>query len=180
MCRSAHKPLELVQQMATAPHMNPDLSKLGDELYKHWEGAMTSWWDQVLESPSFLGAMGQNLEGAARARGQYERSVDDTMEKMHLPTRSDVVRVAKIAAMLEERLLQQEDLVLELKDQLGRLERETIQARIEAAEARLELRDTLAALRSDLRVASGTPAAVAPPTFAAIPPTAPRTRKAGA
>lgn len=169
----------MVQQMATAPHMNPDLGKLGDELYKHWEGAMTTWWDQVLESPSFLGAMGQNLEGAARARGQYERSVDDTMEKMHLPTRSDVVRVAKIAAMLEERLLQQEDLVLELKDQLGRLEKETIQARIEAAEARLELRDTLAALRSEVRAQSAAPIAPAAPAPAANPPIAPRNRKAG-
>ncbi len=173
----------MVQQMATAPHVNPDLGKLGDELYKHWEKAMTSWWDQVLESPSFLGAMGQNLEGSARARGQYERSVDDTMEKMHLPTRSDVVRVAKIAAMLEERLLQQEDLVLELKDQLGRLERETIQARIEAAEARLELRDTLAALRGELRAQGAAttapePAPAATPTAPVTP--APRTRKAGA
>ena len=136
--------------MASAPSPSPDLGKLGDELYHHWERAMGSWWDQVLDTPGVLGAMGQGLGATARARGQYERSVDDTMQKLHLPTRGDVVRVAKIAGMLEERLLQHEDLVLELKDQVARLERETVVARIEAAEARLELRETLAALRADI------------------------------
>ncbi len=169
--------------MATATQ--PDIGKLGDELYKHWEKAMGSWWDQVLESPQFLGAMGKNLEHAAKARGQYERSVDDTMERMHLPTRSDVVRVAKIAAMLEERLLQQEDLVLGLKDQVVAMQKEAVQARIEAAEARIELRETLAALRQELGrlhvpapTASAPTAATAPSATAAE--RAPRGKKAGA
>lgn len=173
--------------MATAPNGNPDLGKLGDELYTHWERAMGAWWDQVLESPGFLGAMGQGLEGAAKSRGQYERSVDDTMQKLHLPTRADVVRVAKIAGMLEERLLQQEDLVLDLKDQLVRLEREAISARIEAAEARLELRETLGVIRADLAarsVAGAAPSAAAPAAApAAAAPVAAdsrsRTKKAG-
>ncbi len=134
--------------MASAPP--PDFSKLGDQMYKHWEKAMTQWWDATLDSPAFLGAMGKNLEGAARARGQYEKAVDQSLEKMHLPTRGDLVRVARVAALLEERLLQQEDHVLELKDRLARTEKEVVEARIEAAEARLELRDTLAAIRGDL------------------------------
>ena len=111
---------------------------------------MGGWWDQVLENPSFLDAMGKNLGGAAQARGKYEQGVDQSMERMHLPTRNDVIRVAKIAAMLEERMLQQEDVVLGLKDQLTRLEKEAVHARIEAAEARLELRETLAAIRGEL------------------------------
>jgi hypothetical protein len=138
--------------MASSPEMN----KLGDELYRHWERAMGSWWDQVLETPAFLGAMGQNLEAMANARGQYERAVDDTAERFHLPSRSDVVRVARVASMLEVRLLQQED-------QLARLEREAVQARIEAAEARIELRDTLVALRGQIAAA----ASVAPTATAA-------------
>lgn len=168
--------------MATA--QNPDLGKLGDELYKHWEKAMGSWWDQVLESPQFLGSMAKNLEGASKARGQYERAVDDTMERMHLPTRNDVVRVAKIAAMLEERLLQQEDLVLDLQDRLAAMQKETVQARIEAAEARLELRETLAVLKDELvrlRTAPAVAAAVAPAANAnADARPAARGRKAGA
>lgn len=134
--------------MATAA--TPDMKKLGDELYGHWERAMGTWWDQVLESPAFLGAMGKNLEGTAKARGQYERSVDDTMEKLHLPTRGDLIRVARVSTLLEEKLLQQEDLVLELKDRLAGMEREVVQARIEAAEARLELREGVQALRDDI------------------------------
>lgn len=146
----------------------PDMKQMGDEMYKHWERAMGSWWDQVLETPAFLGAMGQNLEGMAGARGQYEKAVDEAAERMHLPSRSDVVRIAKVASMLEERLLQQEDLVLGLNDQLARLEREAVQARIEAAEARIELRDTLSAIRADLGRMSA-PALAAPPAEAAVP-----------
>lgn len=143
----------------------PDFEKLSGELYHHWEKAMTSWWDQVLESPAFLGAMGQNLAAQSVARGAYEKNVDDTMEKLHLPTRKDLVRVARIATLLEERLLGQEDVILELKDKLVALERETVTARVEAAEARLELRESLAAIRAELealRAAAGAPPAAAP------------------
>ncbi len=158
----------------------PDMKQMGDELYKHWERAMGSWWDQVLETPAFLGAMGQNLEAMAGARGHYEKAVDEAAERMHLPSRSDVVRVAKVASMLEERLLQQEDLVLGLKDQMVRLEREAVQARIEAAEARIELRETLADIRAQLGgLSAGAPVASALAPAAAAPPapSAPRSAK---
>ena len=162
--------------MTNTASSNPsaaDAKHLGDELYKHWERAMGSWWDQVLETPAFLGAMGQNLEAAAAARGQYEKAVDETVERMHLPSRSDVVRVARVASLLEERLLQQEDLVLGLQDQLVRLEKEAVQARIEAAEARIELRETLAEIRDILGAASTQPAGPAP-----TPPNPPSSRGA--
>ena len=156
----------------------PDMKQMGDEMYKHWERAMGSWWDQVLETPAFLGAMGQNLEGMAGARGQYEKAVDEAAERMHLPSRSDVVRIAKVASMLEERLLQQEDLVLGLNDQLARLEREAVQARIEAAEARIELRDTLSAIRADLgRMSAPAAAPAAPAAPAALAASAARSAK---
>jgi hypothetical protein len=142
-----------------------DFSKLSADLYRNWERAMAGWWDQVLESPSFLGAMGQNLAAQAQARAVYERSVDEQMERMHLPTRKDLVRVARIATLLEERLLAQEDLLLQLKDQLTAAERAALTARIDAAEARLELRDAVTALRADvasLREAVAAPAITAP------------------
>ncbi|MBM4369859.1 MAG: hypothetical protein FJ102_26855 [Deltaproteobacteria bacterium] len=160
--------------MASAPQ--PDFQKLGDEMYKHWEKAMTQWWDTTLESPAFLGAMGKNLESAARARGQYEKAVDQSLEKMHLPTRGDLVRVARVAALLEERLLQQEDHVLELKDRLARMEKEVVEARIEAAEARLELRETLAAIRGELATARA-PSPASPVAKADAPPAAATRRK---
>lgn len=164
--------------MATeSPNGAPDLDKLSGELYRNWEKAMTSWWDQVLESPAFLGAMGQNLSAQAQARSTYERSVDDTMEKLHLPTRKDLVRVARIATLLEERLLAQEDLLLAMKDRLEEAERHAMQARVEAAEARLELRETLAALRAEVAALRGEPKAGEPKADA--PDTKAATRRPG-
>ena len=118
------------------------------EMYSLWEKSMTQWWDQVLDSSAMLKAMGESLSAQTRARSDYEQSVDDTLTRMHLPTRSDVIRLAKIAALLEERLLAQEDVLLEVRDQLVELEKVAIQARIEAAEARLEVREHLAALQA--------------------------------
>jgi hypothetical protein len=129
---------------------NVDFSKLSADLYRHWERAMGGWWDQVLESPSFLGAMSENLAAQSHARASYERSVDEQLERMHLPTRKDLVRVTRIATLLEERLLAQEDLLLELKDQLAAAERAALTARIDAAEARLELRQAVESLRADV------------------------------
>lgn len=160
--------------MATA-NGTPDFTRLSGDLYRQWEKAMSGWWDQVLESPAFLGAVNENMAANADARGRYEKLVDETMEKMHLPTRQDVVRLAKVCTLLEDRLLAQEDLLLELKDKLGAMEREAIQARIEAAEARLELRETLAALQ---KTGVSTPA-VAASAPAATPP-APSRKRGGA
>lgn len=129
---------------------SPDPSRLSGDLYRQWEKAMSGWWDQVLESPAFLGAVGQNLTAGAQTRSAYEKVVDETMERMHLPTRQDMVRLAKVCTMLEDRLLAQEDILLELKDKLAASEREAIQARIEAAETRLELRERLDALQHKL------------------------------
>lgn len=148
----------------------PDPSRLSGDLYRQWEKAMSGWWDQVLESPAFLGAVGQNLTANAQTRSAYEKAVDETMERMHLPTRQDMVRLAKVCTMLEDRLLAQEDILLELKDKLAASERSAIQARIEAAETRLELRERLDALQHKLDAAAA-PAADTTP--------APRRGKAG-
>lgn len=127
-----------------------DFEKLSRDMYQNWEKAMTSWWDQVLDDPNVLGAVGKNLEAGVRARGAYQRSVDETLERMHLPTRSDLTRLAKISSMLEDRLLSMEDTLLELGDKLASVERETVKARIEAGETRLELRERLASLEARL------------------------------
>ncbi len=118
------------------------------ELYTIWETSMTQWWDQVLDSNTVLKAMGEGLSAQTQARAGYESSVDDTLTRLHLPTRSDVIRLAKIASMLEDRLLAQEDVLLEVRDRMVELEKVAIQARIEAAEARLEQRERLAVLQA--------------------------------
>lgn len=128
----------------------PDMSQLSGDLYRQWEKAMSTWWDQVVESPAFLGAMSKQVGAAAEARGRYEDAVDDTLERLHLPTRKDVVRLARVCTLLEERLLTQEDQILALSDKIDGLEREVVQARVEAAEARLESRERFDQLEAAL------------------------------
>lgn len=142
--------------MATADG-TADFQQFTDDMYKMWEQSMTTWWDQVLDSPEFLGASGKGLSAMANARRQYEAGVDEQLTKMHLPTRGDLTRLARIATLLEERVLKMEDTVLEVKDllvereaRIQSLEKEVLQARIEATEARVELRETLAALKDQL------------------------------
>ncbi len=153
----------------------PDGARLGQELYQQWEKAMTTWWDHVLESPRFLGTMGKGLAAQTQARTTYERAVDEQLEKLHLPTRKDLVRVTRIATLLEERLLQQEDAVLALRDELAAARRDALTARVEANEARVELRDTLAALRAEIATAAGT-RTTAPTDTPAATPRRPRSR----
>jgi chromosome segregation ATPase len=142
--------------MATADG-TADFQQFTDDMYKMWEQSMATWWDQVLDSPEFLGASGKGLSAMANARRQYEANVDEQLTKMHLPTRGDLTRLARIATLLEERVLKMEDTVLEVKDllvereaRIQSLEKEVLQARIEATEARVELRETLAALKDQL------------------------------
>jgi hypothetical protein len=137
--------------MAAEQDVFPDFSKMSNEFYKQWEGAMTRWWDQVLESPAFLDAMGKNASGYAKARSSYQKSMDELAEKMHVPGKGDVVRLARICTLLEEKLLKQEDELLVLQDKLAALEKELVQSRIEAAEARLEQRAALARIEQLLK-----------------------------
>lgn len=140
-----------------------DFTATTRKMYEQWEKSMGAWWDQVLESPSFLDAMGKGLEGQARAKGAWADAVDDGLSKMHLPTRGDLVRVARIATLLEEKVLAVEDTLLRVEDRLVALEKEVVQARIEAAEARIEARERLDAIQARLD-------ALAPPAAAPAKP----------
>lgn len=158
----------------------PDLSQLSGDLYRQWEKAMSSWWDQVVDSPAFLGGMSKQVGQLAEARARYESSVDESLERLHLPTRKDIIRLARVSTLLEERLLAQEDLILSLQDKLEGLEREVLQARVEAAEARLEARERLEALQAALAgraAAVDSPAQAAPPADAKFPPDAKANRR---
>ncbi len=121
--------------------MATDFSKLSGDMYRGWEDAMTNWWDQVLESPAFLSGLGKNLEAQTRTRSAYEDKVDEAMTNMHLPSRKDVVQLARIATLLEDRILLMEDRLLGMSDQLTRIETELLRARVDAAEALLASKD---------------------------------------
>ena len=134
--------------------MFSDLNEMNREIYKQWEQGMTTWWNQVLDDPSVLGALGNNVSQMSKARAAYEKAVDETLNKAHLPTRADLVRVARIATLLEEKVLQVEDIVLEVQDKLDRIEKEALLARIETAEARVELNERLARIEAALTVSA--------------------------
>ncbi len=137
-----------------------DWSEMNREIYKQWEEGMTTWWDQVLDNPSFLGALGDNVSQMSKARAAYEKTVDETLNKAHLPTRADLIRVARIATLLEEKVLQVEDVVLAVQDKLDRIEKEALLARIETAEARVELNGRL----DSIEAALGTLSTLSTPT----------------
>lgn len=139
-------------------------SRLTGDLYRSWERSMTQWWDQVLDSPAFLSQLGEGLTAQSAARARYEDHVDQSMTAMHLPSRKDVVRLARIATLLEDRILGLEDRLLALEDQLGRIEKETLRARVDAAEALVAITEKLEAL--DRRLGDAPTAA---PTAATTP-----------
>jgi len=122
------------------------LSELTGSLYRTWEEAMEDWWGQALGSPAFRAAMAENMASHTQARGAYQHQVDRTMEQLHLPSRADLVRLTRIATLLEDRLLGMEDRLLGIEDrlegleiQLGEVERELLKARLDAAEALVAL-----------------------------------------
>ena len=125
-----------------------DPDAMGADVYRQWERTMSSWWDGVLETPAFLGAMGDGLKAPSRWNSATKDSVDATMAQMHLPSRSDVTRVARIASRLEDKVLALEDRLLTMEDAMKRVEKEVLAARIEAAEARVEVTEGLAKIEA--------------------------------
>lgn len=123
-----------------------DLGKLTGEWYRQWEDGVSKWWDAVLDNPTFVKGMGDNLAQQSRARARWEEGVEKSMEAMHLPSKKDLVRVARITSLLEDRVVGVEDRVLAVTDQLDRIEKEMLKARVADAEGQLQLTERLAAL----------------------------------
>jgi hypothetical protein len=120
------------------------------ELYREWERSVAAWWDTVLDDPAFVRGMGDAMTGRGRAVAAMQDNVDRTMEAFHLPSKRDLVRLSKIASMLEDRLVALEDQVADLKGSLERIEKEALKARIHAAETRVALDDRLAGIEAKL------------------------------
>ena len=135
---------------------NPfDFSKLNpaNALYDKWEQGMTAWWEAVMKNPAFLGGMGHNMARITQMRTAYEAMVDGSLQRAHLPTRRDMVRVANVISLLEDKLLRVEDELLATQDKLVDMEKAALKARIEAAEAQLELTERLTRMEESLKVA---------------------------
>jgi len=140
-----------------------DLKDMSMEMYRQWEKSMATWWDGLLDDPTVIKGMGDNLAAQSRVRKGFEDQVDKTMQDMHLPSRSDVVRVARIASLLEDKVLALEDALLDQQDALTRIEKESLQGRIQGAESIVAVQERLDIIESKLdtlieAVSTSTPA----------------------
>ena len=127
-----------------------ELKDMSMEMYRQWEKSMSTWWDGVLDDPSVIQGMGENMAAQSKVRKGYETQVDKTMETMHLPSRKDVVRVARIASLLEDKVLALEDALLEQQDALQRIEKDSLKARVEQAETLIAVQDRLDTIEGKL------------------------------
>lgn len=146
--------------------MNADFDALAGEAYRSWERATASFWDQVLDDPKFLGGMNEVVAASVSAQRRAADATRQALEAMHLPTREDIVRVARLVGHVEDRLLAVEDRLLAVQEALAETTREALKARIDAAEARLATDARWAALEARLDAllaAGGPPAAAATP-----------------
>lgn len=130
--------------------MNDDLASLSSEMVRQWERNLAQWWSALLDDPSAVRGMGERLAAQAELRGRWEEGVDRSMEAMHLPSRKDLVRLARIASMLEDRLVAIEDQVLEQGERLEGLNKEVLRARVDAAEALVTVDERLATIEAKL------------------------------
>jgi hypothetical protein len=128
----------------------PDYAKFTSDVFKAWEKGMSRWWDDVLDSPVFMEQVGKNLSRMVKTRSVVDKTIDQSLSVMHLPTRADFTRLGRVVTLLEEKLLSVEDQVLDLSDALAASRKEALQARVEAAEARVELREALARIEAML------------------------------
>ncbi|MEL6342606.1 MAG: hypothetical protein AAFV53_05700 [Myxococcota bacterium] len=111
-----------------------------DPLFTQWQANMAQWWQQALNLP----------QPPAQVRDRYELLVDATLQQMHLPSRTDLTRLARITDRLQALLSQQNNERYVLQEHIARLEKEVVQARIEAVESRLALRDQLQSIEQRL------------------------------
>jgi hypothetical protein len=122
----------------------------GPNLFEEWEKSVASWWTTVLDDPAFVRGMGDALAGRGQAVAAMQENVDKAMEAWHLPSKRDLLRLSRVASLLEDRLVALEDQVGELGARLDRIEKDALKARIESAETRVMLEEKLGVIAAKL------------------------------
>lgn len=150
--------------------MSDDPRGLGQgEWLRQWEQSVAKWWDAALEDPAFTRSMGDALSGRAQLQSAQAQAAERLLEQMHLPSKADLVRLARIVSLLEDRMVHLEDQLAETTSRLDRMEKETLRARIDAAEALVRLEEQLRSMNDKLDALAGK----------AEPEPAPRARRRG-
>ena len=58
-----------------------DLKDMSMEMYRQWEKSMATWWDGLLDDPTVIKGMGDNLAAQSRVRKGFEDQVDTYHEE---------------------------------------------------------------------------------------------------
>ncbi len=126
-----------------------------NQMYEQWEKGMTEWWEGMMQNPAFLGSLGDNMANMTQMRTAWDDAIDQGLERARMPTRKDMIRLASIISLLEDKLMKVEDQLLASGDQLVQMEKALLTSRIESVEMRLELNERLSRIELSLERALG-------------------------
>jgi hypothetical protein len=118
-------------------------NEASNQLYEQWEKGMTEWWESLMQNPAFLGSLGDNMANMTQMRTAWDDAIDQGLDRARMPTRKDMIRLASVVSLLEDKLLKVEDQLLNSHDRLIEMEKALLTSRIESAEMRLELNERL-------------------------------------
>lgn len=118
-------------------------NKASNDLYEQWEKGMSEWWESLMQNPAFLGSLGENMANMTQMRTAWDDAVDQGLDRARMPSRKDMIRLATVVSLLEDKLMKTEDQLLASNDRLVEMEKALLTARIESAEMRLELNERL-------------------------------------
>ncbi len=130
-------------------------NEASNQLYEQWEKGMTEWWESMMQNPAFLGSLGDNMASMTQMRTAWDDAIDQGLERARMPTRKDMIRLASIVSLLEDKLMKVEDQLLNSNDRLVEMEKALLVSRIESAEMRLELNERLSRIELALERALG-------------------------
>ena len=129
--------------------------------------APSCWIGVAARAHALLGQAGGFVMFAHGLHSAVLRLVPGDWFAYYAPTQTlggkDVVRLARIASLLEDKVLAVEDTLLDQGDTLGRVERESLQARVDAAEALVTVQERLATIDAKLDALTEAVAAMAEP-----------------
>ncbi|MGM0607293.1 MAG: hypothetical protein ACQESP_02615 [Candidatus Muiribacteriota bacterium] len=92
-----------------------------DEMSKQWEKMLKQWFDELMQNPEFLQNMGKSMETAFTSKIIGDEIKNKMADSFSLPTREMVAKLGRQLIRQEAKINQLEDLILELKDDLKKL-----------------------------------------------------------
>lgn len=121
------------QFLAQTP-LTPETLAQGKQLLDQWIEAWSTALGQLMATPAFAQMMGRSLDQWLAMQAPIKRATDDSLQNLlqalNLPTRTQVSGVAKQIIELEERIERLEDSVTRLLKQMKEVSPHTSQAEV--------------------------------------------------